>query len=61
MYEVLIDAYTADIESEKTCKVQGECRESAERVQRECKDSTERVQRECRDNAESKLLIFHLC
>ena len=33
-YKVLIDAYTAEIESEKTCKVQGEFRESAERVQR---------------------------
>ena len=44
-YEVLIDAYTAEIESEKTCKVQGECRESAKIIQRECRESAEIVQR----------------
>ena len=54
-YEVLIDAYTAEIGSENTCK------ESAKIVQRECKDSAKIVQRKkCKDSAKKvkKLVIY---
>ena len=57
-YEVLIDAYTAEIGSENTCKesekiVQKKCKDSAKVVQRQCKERrVKTVQRKCKDSVE---------
>ena len=49
-YEVLIDAYTAEIKSEKKKLVT--CKDGAKVVQSEYTGSEEIVQRECRDSVQ---------